>query len=111
MDKHPEAISYRNGCGTEANKDYLTFLEYDEYAKSYADITINGNIICFNQGKLAEMFPNNKSTLDKYIVGYTSGNKPSPIFYEPDKAGCLETSPEVQSRRQNSPPGGLWHPA
>lgn len=88
LEKHPEAVSYRNGCGTEANKDYLTFLEYDEYAKSYADITINGNVICFNQGKLAEMFPNDKSTLDKYIVGYTSGNKPSPIFYEPDKAGC-----------------------
>ena len=90
MEKHPEEVSFKNGCCTEANKEYLTFLEYDEYAKSYSEITINNNTICFNQGKLAEMLPNEKSTLEKYLVGYSKeskGGKLYPIYYIPNEAG------------------------
>lgn len=84
MEKHPDQVTFKNGCGTEANRGYLTFLEYDEYAKSYSEITVNGNTFCFNQGKLAEMFPNEKSKIGVYLVGYTNKSKPSPIYYNQD---------------------------
>ena len=78
------SIQVRNGYNVSVNKNYLTCLEYDEFAKLYNSIKIGKATFVFNAKELESTFNGEyKSTLDSILVGYTteSGSKKSPIFY------------------------------
>lgn len=82
--KYSGYIFATKGCNTDVNKDYLTCLEYDEFAKSYNVITVGSATFIFNAKLIEEEFDGKyKSTLDKILVGYTiKGKTKEPIFYD-----------------------------
>lgn len=78
-------IKVKNGHNVETNKNFLTCLEYDEFAKLYNTITIGKATFVFNAKELESMFNGKyKSTLDSILVGYTSESDSTiaPIFYK-----------------------------
>ena len=87
-DKYKGYIYSTTGCNTTANKDYLTCLEYDEFAKTYNVITVGSATFMFNAKLLDQEFDGKyKSTLDKILVGYTiKGKVKEPIFYNTKNA-------------------------
>lgn len=87
LENHPEAIKLAKGCNTSINKEHLTYLEYDEFAKQYNSIEIGKAVFIFNVKTLLEMFPNHKEKLDEYLVGYVKGKPNTPIIYKPKNEG------------------------
>lgn len=83
-EKIANLVTFRRGCNTAVNKDYLTCLEYDEFAKSYNEIIIGSATFLFNAKNLDESLGGKyKSDLDKILVGYnTIKGKKEPIFYD-----------------------------
>ena len=88
MEQHGDLVKVTKGCNTSANKPYLTYLEYDEFAKSYNTIEIGNAVFDFSTKRLLEMFPNYKEKLDEYIVGYYKNKKSEPIIYKPKESGA-----------------------
>lgn len=86
--KYSRYVFSHTGCNTNVNKDYLTCLEYDEFAKSYNVITVGSATFMFNMKLLEEELGNKyHSNLDKILVGYTiHGTKKEPIFYDTKNA-------------------------
>ena len=80
LDKNGDKIIVTKGCNTSINREFLTNLEYDEFAKTYNTLKIGKATFDFNRKRLAEMFPDYKENLGEYLVGYE--NSKTPIIYK-----------------------------
>lgn len=84
-EKFKPFIKYNRGSNSSINKNYLTCLDYDEFAKEYNQIKIGKATFIFNAELLDKEFDSKeKSSLDKYLVGYEgTGSNKTPIYYHP----------------------------
>lgn len=83
LDDPSNGITCKVGNNTDANREYLTCLEYDEFAKQYSMIKIGNATFDFNMHRLMTTTGETDQSLDKLVVGYTgSSNKPTPIYYD-----------------------------
>lgn len=76
-DEEIKEIKLVRGNSSEANKPYLTNLEYDELAKDYYKITTSKATFLFNAEELYNKFNGKEhSTDEKLLIGFTNDNKP-----------------------------------
>lgn len=77
-------ISFKKGNNLNANKDYLTCLEYDEFASKYTEIVLGNCHFVFHAQQLNEIFHGQfSSEIGKYLIGYRlKGAHKMPLWYD-----------------------------
>lgn len=77
-------VSFRKGNNANANKTYLTCLEYDEMASHYTEIVLGNCHFLFNMQQLNEIFHGQyASDMGKCLIGYRAkGVHKEPLWYD-----------------------------
>jgi hypothetical protein len=77
-------VTIVRGDNSGANREYLTCLEYDQLADTFTSIKIGQCTFIFNADELSAIFDRKeKSTLDKYLIGFKNdGKSKTPIYYD-----------------------------
>lgn len=81
--KPENLVKVVRGSNMDANREYLTCLEYDQLAESYSSISMGKCKFIFNAKELEDEFGGKyKSEKDKILIGVrTVSGKKEPIFY------------------------------